>query len=151
VTDEGGRYTLPLPEDVQGAIMFHHPRFAGPLVRFAVDGRALEPTTLDPAGSIVGAVAVAGPGRPVAGARVLAGTLEFGNTTAFGRREAATDDRGRFEVGGLFPGVYDLVLIDGPAEHRSITAVALEGVRVRVGEDTKVDLRAVEGRGCGGR
>ena len=51
---------------------------------------------------------------------------------------------GHFQVGGLAPGVYNL-LVRGSPRGRRFTARAVEGVRVRAGEDARADLSMIEG------
>ena len=48
-------------------------------------------------------------------------------------------------VGGLAPGVYNLLFESSPTGRR-FTARAVEGVRVKAGEDARADLRMIAGR-----
>ena len=59
--------------------------------------------------------------------------------------QAVSDGQGHFIVGGLEPGVYNLVLMEVPGRKHA-TAVAVEGVRVKTGEEAAADLAVIEGR-----
>src|SRR5262249_14697073 len=61
-----------------------------------------------------------------------------------GAGDARSDDQGRFTLGGLEPGVYNLTLSKVPGRP-GVTAAAIEGVRVRAGADTPADLTIIEG------
>ena len=84
-------------------------------------------------------------GRPVAGAIVGAQLIEWRKQIVGGWGDAMTDDQGRFVIIGLEPGVYNLLFmrVRGRAQ---ATARAVEGLRVRAGADTPVDLTLIEGR-----
>jgi hypothetical protein len=84
-------------------------------------------------------------GRPVAGAKLHAGRIEFDGSKMIGSGWAISDGDGRFRTGGLAPGVYNLCLFSSPRGRR-FTATAIEGVRVRAGEDATADLKLIEGR-----
>jgi hypothetical protein len=100
---------------------------------------------LEPAGGIAGTVTDAATGKPVAGARVGAQLLEHRLRILGGYGDTVTDDRGHFLVGGLEPGVYNLLFTAPPGRER-VTARAVEGLRVRPGADTSADLVAIESR-----
>ena len=146
VTDEQGRYTIPLPRGTGGSLLTRHRRYAGPWIRFGTDRQPIGPTPLDPAGSIVGVIMDAATGRPVAGASVGAQALEHRLKIVGMWGEATTDDRGRFEIGGLAPGIFNVLFLHGPEGRHTMTAAAVEAVRVKADRDTEADLSAVEGR-----
>ena len=83
--------------------------------------------------------------QPVAGARVSAQLVEFHDTMLVGSGRATSDDRGGFVIGGLEPGVYN-VLFHGHPKDKALVARAVEGIRVKVGEDTRADLLVIKGR-----
>ena len=62
-----------------------------------------------------------------------------------GGGHTTSDANGLFQIGGLEPGVYNL-LFDASPRGRRFTARAVEGVRVKAGEDAHADLLMVEGR-----
>ncbi|HEY2159576.1 MAG TPA: carboxypeptidase regulatory-like domain-containing protein, partial [Isosphaeraceae bacterium] len=145
VSDERGRYTIPVPRGTRGGMRVRHRRYVGPWIGFETDREPL-PTTLDPAGGIVGVVTDAATGRPVAGVSVGAQLLEHRERILGGWGDAKTDDRGRFEIAGLEAGVYNVLFMPRPRGRTSITAAAVEAIRVKPDEDTKADLTAIEGR-----
>ena len=147
ITDERGGYAIPLPAGTRGSLQARHRRFAGSRIAFGAGRAPAGPTTLDPGGRIVGVVTDSATGRPVAGATVGAQALENSARANGGWCDATTDDRGRFELGGLLPGVYNLLFLAGPEGRRQpMIAAAVEAVRVRVDENAKADLTALEGR-----
>ena len=56
-----------------------------------------------------------------------------------------SDAEGRFHIGGLEPGVYNVVLLELPGRKHA-TAAAVEGVRVKAGAEATADLAVIEGR-----
>lgn len=145
VTDERGWYSLTLPEKTTLSLTAAKPGFVGPSLQLHSDEKKAEPLSLVQAGSLVGVVKDADTGKPVPGAFVGAQLLEHRRPVvngAFG--EATTDAQGRYAM-GLEPGVYNLLFLQGP-ESRRFTAVAVELVRVRAGQDTRADLTMIEGR-----
>ncbi len=143
VTDEQGRYTIPVPRGTSGGMRLRHRRYVGPWINADAGQEPAGPTVLDRAGGIVGVVTDAA-GRPVAGVSVGSQLLEHRQKILGGWGDATTDDRGRFEIAGLEPGVYNLLF--KPRGRGPLTAAAVEGIRVRVDEDAKADLIAIEGR-----
>ena len=81
------------------------------------------------------------------GVRVGAGYLEHGVGVPLGggAGDATSDANGHFQIGGLTPGVYNVHFRDSPRGGR-FTARAVEGVRVKAGEDSLADLVIFEGR-----
>jgi len=145
VTDATGRFAMMLPQETSADLRAFHPRYIGPMIQATADAAALEPVILEPAGEITGRVTEAATGKPVAGAAVGAQLLEHRQRILGGWGEAVTDEQGRFAVTGLEPGVYNLLFQRVP-DHPEVTARAVEGVRVRAGADTAVDLTIIEGR-----
>jgi hypothetical protein len=58
---------------------------------------------------------------------------------------AISDAQGRYRIGGLPPGVFNLYL-DASPRGRRFPAPAIEGVRVEAGAEVAADLKLVEGR-----
>ena len=107
--------------------------------------RTLSPVTLIPAGGIVGTVTDATTGKPVAGAAVAAQLIDRARMLlSDGWGQSVTDDQGRFEILGLEPGVYNLLLLEVPGR-RHATAKAVEGVRVKGGSEATASLSVIEG------
>ncbi len=144
VTDDAGRFVKILPEGVAAGLSASHPRYIGPGLGLQADSRILEPMVLEPAGGMTGTVTDAA-GRPVAGAAVSAELIEHHVRILGGGDEAVSDEQGRYVLGGLEPGVYNLVLSRVPGRPEA-TARAVEGLRVRAGADTPADLTVIEGR-----
>ncbi len=145
VTDADGHYSMRAPRDSFVTYRALHPRYVGPWIVARPDSRDLATTTLEPAGGIAGRVTDAATGRPIAGASVGAGLIEH-HPRFFGcNGEATTNDQGRFFVGGLPPGVYNVMLRQVPGRPHA-AAAAVECLRVRPGADTEADLVAIEGR-----
>jgi RNA polymerase sigma factor (sigma-70 family) len=144
LTDDVGRFVLMLPEGVGAGLKAFHPRYFGPGTGAQADTRVLDRLVLEPAGGIAGTVTDAA-GRPVAGAVVDAELLEHRVRIVGAGGEAVSDERGRFLLGGLEPGVYNLVLAEMPGRAEA-TARAVEGLRVRAGANTPADLTVIEGR-----
>ena len=146
VTDNAGKFVVTLPSATRARIRAIHPRYIGPLVEVSETAQTLSPMKLMPAGGIVGKLTDASTGKPVAGASVAAQLIERQPPIlSEGWGQSVTDDQGRFTVGGLDPGVYNLFLIEVPGRPHA-TAIAVEGVRVAVGSDATADLAVVDGR-----
>ncbi len=145
-SDSSGKFALNLPEGAHASLRPLHPRHVGPFIPVTPSDRSLRPAVLLPAGRIVGTVTDAATGKPLAGATVAAQLLERRPillTDGWG--QSATDAQGRFEIPGLEPGVYNLLLIEVPGR-RHATATAVEGVRVEGGSEATASLSAIEGR-----
>jgi RNA polymerase sigma-70 factor (ECF subfamily) len=149
MTDEAGRFTLNLPDQARVSLVGLHARYAGPRIECRPDERTLAPITLEDAGGIEGTVVDGATGRPVEGAKLGANGIEFDGVNLIRSGWAMTDARGHFRMGGLPPGVYNLCLYSSPRGKR-FTAQAIEGVRVKAGEDAPADLKLVEGRSIHG-
>jgi RNA polymerase sigma factor (sigma-70 family) len=145
VTDQAGRFVLMLPQEANVSLKVSHPRYIGG-IGAQPDSRTLEPMVLEPAGSIAGTVTDAATGRPVSGVIVGAQLVEHRTKILGGGwGDAMTDDQGRFVIIGLEPGVYNLLCLRVRGREQA-TARAVEGLRVRAGADTTVDLTLIEGR-----
>jgi hypothetical protein len=146
VTDAAGRYRLSLPKATSALFGAYHPRYVGPWLSCDEDAPTIPPVTLEDAGAIVGTVIEAATGQPVAGAVVGAGRIEITERILGGGGGTAVSDGQRhFVVGGLAPGVYNLVFRSSPKGRRFL-ARAVEGVRVQVGREAGADLKIIEGR-----
>jgi protocatechuate 3,4-dioxygenase beta subunit len=145
ITDEAGRYTLSLPDQTRANLVVSHTRYVGPLIECRADQRVIPPVTLEEAGGIAGTVLEGAKGRPVEGAKLRVNQIEDDGRTLIGSDGAMTDAHGRFRVGGLPPGVYNLCVHSSPRGER-FPAQAIEGVRVRAGEDVPADLKLIAGR-----
>jgi RNA polymerase sigma factor (sigma-70 family) len=148
VSDRTGRFELLLPEEANVGLSVSHPRYIGG-IGAQPDSRTLDPMILEPAGAIAGTVADAATGRPVAGVFVGAQLIEHRKRLLGGWGDAMTDDQGRFVINSLEPGVYNL-LFQSARGRAQATARAVEGLRVRAGADTPVDLQLIEGRSLRG-
>jgi len=147
VTDLAGRYTLSVPTDTVVTFAAHHPRYVGPSFSCGPEERTIAAVTLDDAGGIEGTVIDSTTGKPVEGVRVGAELIEIklDEPLGGGGGGAFSDARGHFQAGGLAPGVYNLLFMASP-KGRRLTARAVEGVRVKAGEDSRADLVMIEGR-----
>ncbi len=146
VTDETGRYRLLLPQDTIVHFAAYHAWFVGPMFSCKPGDRTIPPVTLEDAGGITGTVVNATNGQPVVGARVNAQRIEHTDPILGGNWGGAISDaQGHFAVGGLAPGVYNLLFQSSP-KGRRFTARAVEGVRVKAGEEARADLRMIAGR-----
>ena len=146
VTDEAGRYRLSIPQDTIVLFTASHAWVVGPMFSARPDDRTLSPVTLEDGGGVAGVAIDAATGQPVVGARIVAQCLEFSDRIlGGGSGRATTDAQGHFAVGGLAPGVYNLLFNSSP-KGRKITARAVEGVRVKAGELARADLALIEGR-----
>jgi hypothetical protein len=153
VTDEAGRFTMFVPEGTLAIFAVRHPSYFGPLFLCGAGDRTIAPVTFDDAGAIVGTVIDAITGEPAENARVGVGIIEHGalRPVRYGLAqggeggEAKTDASGRFNIGGLAPGVFNVFLIDS-GRGKKFTARAVEGVRVRAGVNAQADMVMIEGR-----
>ena len=145
-SDQAGKFALTLPQDAQAHLRALHPRYIGPIDPRLGEFPDPRPATLAPAGLIGGKVTDAKTGKPVVGASVAAQLIERPRQMlGDGWGQSVTDDQGRFTVGGLDSGVYNLVLLEVPGRDDA-TATAVEGVRVNAGSEATADLSVIEGR-----
>jgi 5-hydroxyisourate hydrolase-like protein (transthyretin family) len=145
VTDDAGRYTLSLPDQAKASLVVLHARYVGPGIECRPDDRVIPPVTLEDAGGIAGTVVDGATGRPVEGATLRAYRFEHDGRSLVGSEWATTDTQGRFRMGGLATGVYNLCLNTSPRGAR-FPAQAIEGVRTKAGEEVPANLKLVEGR-----
>jgi RNA polymerase sigma factor (sigma-70 family) len=146
ITDASGRYTIVLPAETRASFSARHPRYIGPEIICAETATSVETTTLEPAGGIAGTVVDATTGKPVPGASVGAQLLDHHERILNGSwGETTTDDQGRYLIGGLEPGVYNVLFLPHSA-NLHYTAAAVEAVRVNAGEDARADLKRIVGR-----
>lgn len=146
VTDEKGEYRLALPEKIFASLWASHPNYVGPYIACRPTDDVIEPVRLADAGRIAGVVANAETGKPLAGARISVQIVTPQQET-LGAHEAETvsDSEGRYVFGGLHPDVYNLFFLRSP-ENPTLTAEAVEGVRVKAGAEVTASLKAVQGR-----
>lgn len=143
-TDRQGRFAMRLPREAHVFLRAVHPRLAGDGLPVKPGEDRLAPLTLRPAGSIAGRVIEAGSGRPVPGAGVGAQLIDRSERHIGASGEARADAQGRFLIGGLEPGVYNvLAAFPGRPE---LTARAVEGVRVRLEASTTADVSVMTAR-----
>jgi RNA polymerase sigma factor (sigma-70 family) len=153
LTNETGRYTMALPENTHAILGPRHLRYFGPHFPCPAGASALAPITLEDAGGIMGTVTDSSTAKPVENARVGAHIIEHGalRPVRYGLPqggeggEANTDAHGRFVMHGLGPGVFNVFLLDS-GKGKKFTARAVEGVRVKAGDDARADLVIIEGR-----
>jgi hypothetical protein len=144
VTDQAGRFVLTLPQETTAGLKVSHPHYIGG-VDVQAHSRTLAPIILKPAGRIIGTVTDATTGRPVAAVVVGAQCIEWHKQIGSGWGDAMTDDQGHFLITGLEPRVHNLLFIRARGRLQA-TARAVEGLRVRAGADTPIDLTLIEGR-----
>jgi protocatechuate 3,4-dioxygenase beta subunit len=145
LTDDTGRYALVLPAKTDASFSAYHPHYVGPSFHCAATEQKVPPVTLERAGRIVGRVVDAPLRKPVPGAVVAAQLIEIRERILGGASGSAkADANGRFEIGGLEPGVYNLRFAYTP-RGKSFVAAAVEGVRVKDGEDAEADLTMIQG------
>lgn len=145
-TDAAGKFAMKLPERTNAYLDIQDPQHLGKRVLARSDAKALDPVKLEPAGWIAGRAIDKATGKPIAGARVAAQLVERRQkprTEGWGQGQ--TDREGRFTVGGLEPGVYNLVLVDLQARPHA-TAAAVDAIRVKTGAEAAADLAVIEGR-----
>lgn len=145
-TDAAGKFTVKLPERTNAYLDVQDPRHLGKRVLARLDAKTLDPVRLEPSGWIAGRALDKTTGKPIVGARVAAQLVERRRrplTDGWGQGE--TDREGRFTVGGLEPGVYNLMLVDVQARPHA-TAAAVDAIRVKTGVEAAADLAIVEGR-----
>jgi hypothetical protein len=105
----------------------------------------ISPVIPNDAGSIAGTVFDSAMGRPIEGAKIGAQMTEPHDSRGARYGDAISDTRGRFRIGGLRSGVYNLLLLDSPKGKR-FTAKAIEGLRVKADIETQADISMSEGR-----
>ncbi len=135
-----------MPQDTSVSLTAYHPRFVGPIFGCGPEDQTIRAVTLEDAGWIAGTVVDGATGRPVAGARVAAQRIEHSERIlGFSSGHAISDDEGHFRTDGVAAGVYNLLFASSP-KGRRFTARAVEGVRVKAGDDARADLRMIAGR-----
>ena len=145
VTDESGGFSLRIPANTGGSIEVHHPRYVASWFIFAPKALRLDPITMVDAGGIIGIV-VDGNRKAIEGARISARCLDQGQRIQAGTSlDAVTDAKGMYRLDGLAPGVHGVYLVQDPKRPRQ-TAQAIDGVRVRAGEDALADMRITDGK-----
>ncbi|WP_165224565.1 sigma-70 family RNA polymerase sigma factor [Aquisphaera insulae] len=149
MTDQRGRFQIRLPTGTRVWIRARHDRYFWSWDLISPDARTVGPIAMVPAGAIAGRVTNAETGRPLPRARVSAQPIENHPNDSQRTEYAQTDEEGRFSVGGLSPGVYNVVLL-GVQDRPAATAVAMEGLRVRADQSTAVLLKVTEGRSLRG-
>ena len=109
--------------------------------------RVIAPVTLADAGGITGTLVEAVTRRPVEGAMLDASKIEWSSAdrSLISNGRTLSDAFGHYHIGGLAPGVYNLTLGNLPRGER-FTAQAVEGVRVKPGDDAQADLTLVAAR-----
>jgi hypothetical protein len=135
---------LLLPKGVGAGLQASHPRYFGPRTSAKADSAVLDPLILEPGGGIAGTITDA-TGQPVEGVRLGAQLLEHRVRILGGYGEGVSGKQGRFLIGGLGPGVYNL-LFQGVPGHDQLTARAVEGLRVLAGAETPANLTVIRGR-----
>lgn len=146
VTDDAGKFAIVLPENTSASLTAGHTRYLDATAAVRANDKTVEPLKLAPAGWIAGRVMDAATGKPAAGASVAAQLVERPHVRVTeGWGQAVADADGRFTVGGLEAGVFNLVLVGVPGREH-VTAAAVEGVRVKTGEEAAADLSVTEGR-----
>lgn len=155
-TDAEGGFQLALPAGASGTLLPMHPDWQRIAIQLKPDQNDLGRIRLTPAARIEGVVVDSATGKPLAGEYVLAQAQEHGPDKMghLGAGFAQTDADGRFVVGGLSPGRFN-VLFAGSAflegKPQTTTAVAIEGLNALAGRPTRADLRVIAGRRLAGK
>ena len=149
VTDESGAFSLSVPANASGFLRTRDVRFASQVLYFKATDERHSPVTVFDTGSIAGIVTDA-QGNGIEGVRLGARILDRGERYWSGDGgEAVTDVKGIYRIEGLASGVYNLLYLKD-ADHPRRIARAVEGVRVRAGEDALADVEVIEGRRLSG-
>lgn len=157
MTDGQGIFAISLPSGAKAGLQPRHSDWQRK--RIAIKPPNVEDLgriVLPPAARIEGRVVDAATGKPLANQRVFAQSQSSGHAAegfvSYG--DALTDQDGRYILGGLSPGRFN-VLFDGQvpenARQPTLTAVAVEGVDVEVGQPAEANFQASTGRRLSGK
>jgi Carboxypeptidase regulatory-like domain len=144
VTDAAGRYKLTVPGRADVTLGFLHRERVSPWIVVPESVETVEPITLQPGGRITGKVTDAKTGAPVSEAEVSVQFVESPSETNGGGGESTSDAEGTFAIDGLEPGVYSMCL-DRVQGRIQATVRGMAGIRVRSGEDARVELKVFDG------
>jgi beta-lactamase regulating signal transducer with metallopeptidase domain len=165
VADAKGEYSLALPDASYCEVKVASPPYTAKrlMVPTDVDFAALGYVTLCElgetdesklgvielveAGSIEGRVVDGRTGQPLANISVACGGLATNYSAGWAQATSGAD--GRYRIGGLTPGAYN-VIFESPA-NSARTAAANDGVLVDPGKVTTADLVVIDGRRLWGR
>ncbi|MDB5387834.1 MAG: hypothetical protein JWM11_3480 [Planctomycetaceae bacterium] len=146
VTNEAGAYELKLPINTTATLRANHPDWITQRVTAAKDKSKVSNLKMARAGRVKGQVVWRG--MPVAGVQIGAQAIKP-DMQHGGWGEAVTDAEGRYEIGGLPNGPFNILLLDGVK--KPLTAAAHESLIVKTGEAVSADFTLRIGRRVTGR
>jgi hypothetical protein len=147
ITDDEGRFELHVPIDSSATVRVVHSEWVNVRLPVSRDVTDLGVTKLMSAAKVTGRVVNARDGQPLAGARVSAQAIETRTSGAWGT--ALTDVDGRYAIGGLAAGRFNILLDD--TTDRSLTAPAHANVLLSSGEAFSASFTVNTGRRLRGR
>jgi uncharacterized GH25 family protein len=154
-TNQNGMFEIRLPAGTHGNLAPHHPDWQRTLLAVKPDISDMGRITLRRAGRIQGRV-VDTTGKPLAGQGVFAQLMSSNQRDQgfVGDGDATTDREGRYTIGGLSPGRFNVLFtgkIEDAAKVPLLTAVAVEGVEVVETKPVQADFQASAGRRLSGK
>ncbi|MDB5336399.1 MAG: antirepressor regulating drug resistance protein [Planctomycetaceae bacterium] len=154
-TDGQGTFVIHVPLDTSGTLEPQHPDWQRIRIKLPPKTADLGRIALTPAGRIQGRVIDAVTGKPLAGQKIFA---QGRDQMPAGQRlvnygTATTGQDGQYILGGLSPGRFNVLFSGAPgsASPPELTAKAVEGVEVSVGQPVQADFQASTGRRLSGR
>ncbi|MBI3947797.1 MAG: carboxypeptidase regulatory-like domain-containing protein [Armatimonadetes bacterium] len=155
-SDGGGAFTIGgLPRGSRVSIKVSAPGFATYYDHTILSEQGTTPRVtvrLRPGGEITGRVVYEGTGKPAVGLRVFCQVQDRAHVArSFPKdvlllADAVTDARGRYNLRGLAPAPWNVMLLLPEPQPTEWTAAAAEGVSVTAGKITEgVDLKLVKG------
>lgn len=148
MTDEDGKFELKVPAEASGTLRMSSVEWVGQRIPFKRDEAALGDTRAVRAAKVAGQVIDSRTGKPVAavsiGAQALKPDLQSG-----GWGEATTNQDGRYVIGGLPGGDYNILLLGGA--EKTLTAAAHDSVRLKSAVTLQADFALIVGKRLSGR
>jgi beta-lactamase regulating signal transducer with metallopeptidase domain len=139
ISAANGDFTVLMPEGASGTLRVHHPDYASQRIHLGLyDVQDPQLTVLKPAAKIIGIVQDSRSGRPIAGVRIAASasTNERIAREHGGWGEAVSDEKGRYEIGGLTEGTWGVMMLECP--DKKLTAPAIPQTKLFEGQTTDV-------------
>jgi beta-lactamase regulating signal transducer with metallopeptidase domain len=147
VTDRAGRFAIKLPPDTRSVLKPRHPDWTSNAILVREESN-LGRVKLAPSGRIEGYALDVRTGKAMAGVSV--GVQAFDQRLKTGWGQTTSDASGRFVIGGLLPGQYNVLFLGMPNEPK-LTAPAVEAVTVEFGKAARVVLPVAKGRLLAGK
>lgn len=148
ITNEDGKFELKVPTDASGTLRMRSVDWVGQRIPFKRGDAALGDTRAIRAAKVTGQVIDSRNGKPVAGASIGVQALKP-DFQSGGWGDATTDQDGRYVIGGLPEGDYNVLLLDGA--EKTLTAVAHDSVRLKSAETLQADFSLIVGKRLSGR